>query len=611
LGHEERLDAVAVLMQSQTKPNAPMPSNPTLPTGQTNPTTATPPPASPNTTPQAPLPTEGGQATPTGGGNLGNDVIFGSPWDQVGNSGGFGGGAQPGAQPGGGNPANFGQPLYPWLMPYGGQFTAPMSPFETAALGGLSDFVLGGQGLGPASNYLNQVLGGQYVDLNRNPYIGQIRDAMTGMKDYQDQQALARLRSSSAAGGSAMSGAELGAESDYLRNSNNSFNQILGQLMNENYGRERGFQTMVPGQLGSIAQQIGSGYGQMFGEGGLPRTLQQNDLAAQYQDYLRQVGGMQGMFQYPDTLTQQLLYGGGFRGQQTPNQYGNSTAEMLAGLLGNSDIDWSGLLSGAGNLLGGLFGGGTQADNTAPTSAAYSGFDQYPATDGVRMGYDGPAGPSGYGDAGWYNSALTAAQNAATQRAINQAKGPGMAPGIIALLLQLLGGNKKKSTSNAFKPGAGAQPGQQKSPTGGSNAPSGRGGRGTDQYGLDPYTGLPPGASFDESTGLGHIDWSNYGYRDPYTGQIADMSGPGNTELSDFLSQTPANWTSPDAYTSPYDIFPDQGQNPPAGPPDNYDFGSGGFDNMGGGDVGDFGGLDLGGFDPGGGGAVGGDEDFF
>lgn len=562
--------------QTQQKP----PTTPTLPTGQPTQNIGVTPPS-----------TGGSQYIPPAEGGPITDLNWGGPSVSPPSPGGQGAGNN--------NAANFGQPLYPWLMPYGGQFTAPMSPTEQNALNQYSGFVEGGQGLDPAYGYLGNVLNNQYLDLNRNPFLQQIQTAMQGMKDYNDQQAISRLQSNAAAGGSALSGALLGGESDYMRNSNNTFQTLMGNLMNENYARERGLQSMAPGQLQGLAGQVGQGYGQMFGMGALPRNLQQNDFNAQYQDWLRQTGGMRDMFQYPDTLTQQLLYGGGFRGQ-TPNQYGNSTMDMLAGLLGNSGIDWQGAGSGILNWLGGLFGGGDTGGNTAEVQPQADGV-RY---DGAPLGYDATStGPMGYGDANYYNNALTQAQNAFATQQANAAKGPNnTVPAILALLLQLLGGGKKKQSSNAAKPGGGAQPGAAPKPGTGPGTGS-QPSRGSDQYGLDPYTGLPPGASFNEGTGTGNIDWANYGYRDPYTGQIADMSNP-NQDLSEFLSQTPPNWTSPDAMTSPYDIFPDQGNNPPGGSPDPFSGGND-FSNIGS-NPGDFGGIDTGGFDPG----FGGNMDF-
>lgn len=427
--------------------NRPAPYRPTgtsLPTGEANPgggANGIPGPVQPT------MPNEGG-FTPN------------SPWDQVGNSGGVAG---PGSTSTGG-PGNFGQPMFPWLMPYGGQFTAPMSPYEQNALGDYSQFVQGGQGLNGAQDYLSKILSGQYLDLNSNPYLGQIQSGMQGIKDYQDAQALKRIQSQGAAGGSAMSGANLGAQADYSRNSNNQFQALMGNLMNENYGRERGMQAMAPGQLGQIAQQTGQGYGQMFSMGGLPRQLQQQDLGAQYGDWLRQTGGMQQAFQYPDMLTQQLLYGGGFRGQ-TPNQYGNSSGDLLSGLLGNSDIDWGSLLSGAGGFLGNLFGGGTTE------TGGGGGNGEQLGPDGARLGYDAPpSGPSSYADSGYYNKALSAAQAKAAQDQAKAANGPNtMAPALIALLIQMLGGGKKKNSTNQFKPGVGGAP--DKKPNDASKAP--------------------------------------------------------------------------------------------------------------------------------------------
>jgi hypothetical protein len=562
-------------MNNQTALHQQQPAvNPTLPTGQTNPTTATPPPASPNTGQVAVSPPAEGPQTNTNP----------TPGTQV----DVGGGPPPGGGGGGPNPGNFGQPLYPWLMPYGGQFTAPMSPFEQNAMGGYFDFLNGGMGLNSSRDYLNNVLSGQYVDLNRNPYIGQISDAMRGLKDYEDTQGLARLRSSSAAGGSAMGGAELGAESDFLRNSGNQFNALMGQLMNENYARERGFQTQAPGQEAGLSSLLSQGYGQGFNMGGLPRQLQQNDLNAQYQDYLRQVNGMQQMFQYPDTLTNQLLYGGGFRGQ-TPNQYGNSFGEMLTGLLGQGggNIDWSGILNG----IGGLFGGGGSGTSD-PMVQSY---------DGTPMGYDATPtfGPRGYGDAGWYNQQLTNQQNQmAAQQAKNQNGPNSTALGILALLMQLLP-KKKSGSSNAFKPGVGGG--------GGGNQNQQK------QNFLNPGAGTNWSQSpiNDYSYGTG----SNINPNDPFLGGTPQY--PGESPGSD----NPANPFSDDPrfdnlYNtgggSPYDIFPGGGSD--LGNPSDPFGGGGGFDNPA--DLSgptDFGGLDLGGFDPGSSDFGGGDfgsEDF-
>lgn len=568
--------------QLPQNPN-PLPT-PTLPTGSTNPTTATPPTSSPT-------------ATTTGGGLNYSPPAESGGGTHYGDTGGF---IPPGYQPPGtggggnaGNPnANFGQPIYPWLMPYGGQFTAPMSPYEQNALNSFQDFVNGGMGMNSSRDYLGNVLSGQYVDLNRNPFLQQIQQAMQGMKDYNDQQAIARLQSNAAAGGSALSGALIGGESDYMRNSNNTFQQLMGNLMNENYARERGFQTMVPGQMGSIASLMQGGLGNLMSMGAIPRQLQQNDFNSQYQDWLRQVGGMRDMFQYPDTLTQQLLYGGGFRGQ-TPNQYGNSTADMLAGLLGNSGIDWQSAGSGILDWLGGLFGGGgTQADTGGNTAQTY---------DGTPLGYDGPMG---YGDANYYNNALTQAQNAFATQQANAAKGPNTTlPAILGLLMQLFGRKQQQQkNTSGFKPGLGG---------GGGNAPppkaQGPGGPGYGGASMDSHDIPGPAMGGGNTYDLGNMTaTSPYGYSFPI--------GPGTdfTENTSFyqtdpsLPNIPFSNLGPEGPSNPWDIFPDQGMNgngndpfsgEALGPaPDPYAVGNDYGSDFGGNvDYGNFGSSDFGG----------------
>jgi hypothetical protein len=338
------------------------------------------------------------------------------------------------------NPGTFGQSMYPWLMPWGGNYTAPMSGYEQGALGGYNNFVQGGMGLNPAGGYLNNVLSGQYLNMNTNPYLQQIQQGEQGMKNYNDQQALNKIGNSMALGGNAMSGARLGATSDYMRNSNNAFESMMGQLMNQNYQGERGLMSQAPGQLANLANTAGSGYAQLFGMGALPRQLQQNDLTSQYQDFLRQGQGMQSAYQTPDQQIMSMLYGGGYKGQYQPI-YGSSTLDQIAGNLGSSGIDYA-------SLFNSLLGSNTGAD-------------------GQVIGYDSAApvgGPSNYYDKNWYLNALTNAEAQQQQSIANAQKGPNTTiPAILTLLTSLLGGKKSG--------GVGGR-------TGGINGGSGSGGGG-------------------------------------------------------------------------------------------------------------------------------------
>jgi len=385
--------------------------------------------------------------TNTGGGNPGG-VTPPTQTESPQNTAPGPGGANPWNPAGGEGPQNFGQPMNPWDMPYQGTFTAPMNPWENKAMEGYGSFVQGGQGMGGATNYLNDVLSGKYLNLDSNPWLKQIQSGMQGMKGYQDEDAIRRIQSSMAAGGNAMSGANAGAQSDYMGKSNSAFEALMGQLMNQNYGMERGFMDRAPGELGQIAGQQGAGYGQLFNMGGVGRNIQQNDLNRQYEDFIRQTGNMRDDYRYPDTLTGQLLYGGGYHGQ-TPNQYGNSPMDIIGGAAGG--IDWQSLYD---TLFGGGGGGSTNTEVPADTGVQF---------DGVPLGYDASsvAGPVGYGDTDWYNKALTAAQAksaADREKVLHPPTNTGAS--VAAMILQMLKQGSKR--------GAGGGGGSRGGPGGGS-----------------------------------------------------------------------------------------------------------------------------------------------
>ncbi len=527
-------------------------------------------------------PPPGDNGTPPGGGT----VPGGRPPSDTGAYGAGNNNPPPG---GGSNPwaSNFGQAMNPWNMPYQGQFTAPMSPWESNAMTGYGNFVQGGQGLGGASNYINDVLGGKYLNLNSNPWLQQIQTGMQGTKDYQDAQNLRRIQSAMAAGGNALSGANAGAQSDYLGQSDSAFQTLMGNLMNQNYGMERGFMNQAPGQLGQIAGQTGAGYGQMFNMGGVPRNIQQQDLNRQYEDFLRQTGNMREDYRYPDTLTSQLLYGGGYR-NQTPNQYGNSIMDMILGQLGRSGgeggIDWASMIQSLGDVdWGSIFGGGGGGESAA---------------DGVRLGYDAGTvrGPVGYGDTDWYSKALTAAQaQNATQR--NAAAHPptNTTAGIVMLLLQALraySGSKKKKAGTKVGAGAGGGKGQDSKP--GEKKPGQTGPTANPSMYPQPIGPNP----YDPSSFM-----SGYGSESPYrtfdenawNDLIGEYFGGSGYDPS-FGGYNPENFApeggfDPNAWGGGGNEF--EGFNP-----ENFGPGAGGLGDFGGDGGGGGGEFDFGGFNP-------------
>jgi hypothetical protein len=208
------------------------------------------------------------------------------------------------------------QPMFPWLMPYQGQFTEPMSPYEMQGLGGISEYVGGGMGLGPSEDYLSDVIGGRYLDPKTNRWLAGIQSGAQSLKDIEDAQARRRIGSSMAAGGLALSGARLGAEQDYQNESDARFQQMISQLMSDQYARERGLQQGAIPLRAGLSEQL---------------LLGQAERNAQYGDWLRQVSGMEEAYQYPDRLAQSTL-GRGYPGSYQP-QFGTSEFAGLLGLL--------------------------------------------------------------------------------------------------------------------------------------------------------------------------------------------------------------------------------------------------------------------------------------
>jgi hypothetical protein len=247
------------------------------------------------------------------------------------------------------------QPMYPWLSPYNGNFTAPMTPYENQGLNAMSSFVGSGENLGGAQSYLGNVLSGQYLDPSTNPNLQKYIDSLSGIHDYQDNLERQRIGSSMAAGGNALSGARAMAESEYQNESNNQYQNTIAGLLNQNYQNERGLQnSAVPLQMG-MSNELMGGYGSLMNAGGLPRSIQQNENNAEYADWLRQITGMQQAYQQPTQDMLSLLHSGYPGSSQM--QYGPSAAStwesLLAGLLGGGGSGGSGG-SGTGSLLGAL-----------------------------------------------------------------------------------------------------------------------------------------------------------------------------------------------------------------------------------------------------------------
>ena len=274
--------------------------------------------------------------------------------------------ADPSTMPGGfpTGAQTLGQSMYPWLTGYQGNFTAPMTPYENQGLNAISQFVGGGENLGGAQSYLSNLLSGQYLDPSTNPNLAKYVSSLSGIHDYQDELEKERIGSSMAAGGNALSGARAMAESQYQNESNNQYQNMIASMLNSDYQMERGLQNQaVPLQMG-ISNELMGGYGNLMNAGGLPRSIQQQENNAEYQDWLRQISGMQQAFQAPENSMLSLLHSG-YPGSQQQQYQGSAADSWLAALLGNG--------SGSSGLLNALFGSGTTGGSSGGSSGGLLG----------------------------------------------------------------------------------------------------------------------------------------------------------------------------------------------------------------------------------------------
>jgi hypothetical protein len=485
---------------------------------------------------------------PKGSVGFGGDQMGIEPWQT--------GGGQ-GDQP----DLNLGGDMFPWLQRWTGGFQAPTSPWENQALEGMGNFVGGGMGLDDSREYLGGILKGNMLDPN-NKYFDEIQKNGQVLKDMEDQRAMRELQSRASAGGNALSGALMGAEGDYMRGSNASFNQMMAQLRADQYARERGYQQQAPGMANDLSRTEMGGYGQLMDQGQVPRNIQTGEMQGQYADWLRQIQGLQGAYQYPDQMGMAMLNQGNYRGYQTP-QYGDSGFAQLMALFpmifgesGAGGVDWGSIINGVGGLFGGGGeGGGGEGDGADQVNP--DGHRYYDAG-GVSAA---ASAPRSYRDNPFYQNALTMEQNKAKQpQMMGQGNGvPGAVGGTAALLMQILkmlAPKDKKKSNNQFKPGVGGG-GGGKEGTNGKNRSSGKADPNAYDKPIGP--GLNPGEG----------DFPN-GYSDMYDEPI----GP----------EQP--------FDEPYDPEAEGGF-------DNYNFGDNNdWSDLNDFGLGDWGGLDTGGFDP-------------
>jgi hypothetical protein len=238
---------------------------------------------------------------------------------------------------------------------------------------------------------------------------------------------------------------------------------MMAQLRANQYSQERGYMQQAPGMQNNLTNTGLGGISQEMQMGAVPRQIQSNEMQGQYQDWLRQIQGMQGAYYYPDQMGMSMLNGGGYRQtyQPTTGESGGGQLaqilQMLAGGGNGSGIDYGSLLSG----LGGLFGGGSGSTPSGSDNSAATATDAHPVHYNAQPVNPMTSGPFSYQDTGYYNSALSGEQAANAQSHQQQNVGMNTGLGTAALLVQLLkllgGGqsNKAKTGVGMGAPGAG------------------------------------------------------------------------------------------------------------------------------------------------------------
>ena len=348
---------------------------------------------------------------------------------------------------------------FPWLQRWTGPFSTPMNNTQNSAISGIENFMGGGAGGGGGFGglYAGGGMsggGGSYTPgaFHYDPTdFTNMQNSLESLQGLQDSRALQELQSRAAAGGNALSGGLMQQEGDYLRGSNAATQQLMEQARMGDVQAQRAlWNQLQQSQIGAAASRFGSmqaagasrfgsSLQNQLGNRGLDLqslndlfrmgTIQQNasnqELSGQYNDWLRQLGGLQNMYQYPDQLAGGMLGNGGYHQtyqQQYSNQSGGGTLAdilaMLGGGSGGNGIDW-----------GSILGSGTGTDNTQNADAHEVHYN---------------AQPMSYQDQNFYNSALTAeqaadrtAQTAHPNAGLNAGLGTA---GLVMALLKLLGG---------------------------------------------------------------------------------------------------------------------------------------------------------------------------
>lgn len=171
---------------------------------------------------------------------------------------------------------------------YSGKYTASASPFEKTGMDILSKYLSGpGTGglFGQAEKQVSDTLFGKYADPNTSPFI----QAMSKLSSKNYKELIDKARARAGSRGAYYTTKSMEEESKIGGNVMDQLNALIEQFsQNERQNMLNSVSTAANLDKYKNIDIPGSKLSAAFGYGALPRTLEQADLEAQYNDYKRQ-----------------------------------------------------------------------------------------------------------------------------------------------------------------------------------------------------------------------------------------------------------------------------------------------------------------------------------
>lgn len=177
--------------------------------------------------------------------------------------------------------------------PYTGQMTAPMSEYETMGLKGLGEYLdtpspTESNLFGMTTDELEKTLEGREYDPITGPYFEAYRTNMMRELD----QAKDRIAARSSSRDMFFGGGRLDQEREVEEGAMGSMAQVLGELFEKERMNRLNAVPMALNQMGWAENVPQSRIQASQVLGALPRQIEQQELTARYQDFIRQLTNM-------------------------------------------------------------------------------------------------------------------------------------------------------------------------------------------------------------------------------------------------------------------------------------------------------------------------------